>query len=298
MNETQFYKDRYSNDELYLTNMRTYYVEVEFMDAINRTFRARSNGVTVYIQPPEPGMVRDGPHYGEDRNYQQSADVLWVNWDDFGSDEPGRRISHYEVAIGDNPAYSTSKSNVHYFVNVGLNKNYTFIDLRLREKTVTYYATVRAYAENGAWTDAMSNGVKVGFTPGMLPGDIELAPYSNSSTVLSVSWDGFWSDFRILHYHWGISTNPLTDSNITLLCREYLPDIKSHFDILSLIDAKENTFVKRRFLNLKHNHVYYVTVIAEDEPGQCIAAESESVLVDLTAPELGRININGVSNKE
>ena len=295
MEATQFFNDRFANDELRLTNMKTYYVELEIIDAINRTFRGRSNGVTIFIQPPEPGMVRDGPHYGEDRNYQQSTEELTVNWDDFGVDEPGMRIEHYEVAIGDNPAYSTTRSNTHYFVNVGLSKNYTLTDLRLIERTVIYYTTVRAFAESGAHTDGTSNGVRVGFTPGMIPGTIAIPTYSNSSSMVTLSWVGFWSDFRIVHYHWGISSSPFPDTNVTLPCPEFLPDAKKHFDVLRLIDAKENTYATRRLLDLKHNTLYFVTVIAEDEPGQCMASPSESFLVDLTPPIIGDISISGIS---
>ena len=101
MEPTEFYSNRFANDELLLENMQTFYVSVEIMDALNRTFRGRSNGVTIYIQPPAPGAVRDGPHMGEDRNYQQSVSEYAVNWDDFGSDEPGERIPGSEAIIRD-----------------------------------------------------------------------------------------------------------------------------------------------------------------------------------------------------
>ena len=295
MEESVFYHNRFSNDELHLTNMKTYYIEVEFMDAINRTFRGRSDGVTVYIQPPEPGAVRDGPHYGEDRNYQQSLDEMAVNWDEFGKDVPGMRVVYYEVALGDDPARSTTMSNVHYFVNVGLSKNYTFTDLRLQAKTVTYYATVRGHAENGAFQDATSNGIKAGFTPGMISGNMEISPYSNASNELAVSWDGFWSDFDIHHYYWGISHSPLLDDNVTLDCQDFLPSVREHFGILNLVDVHQNTFVKQQELDLQHNTTYYMTVIAEDELGQCIAAPSQAVLVDLTPPAIGDITLSGIS---
>ena len=92
---TEFAGERFANDELQLTNRRTYYTLVEIRDAINRTVRGRSDGVTVMIDAPVPGAVRDGAVAGEDRDYQQSTDTLHVNWDDFGSDVPGFRIIRY-----------------------------------------------------------------------------------------------------------------------------------------------------------------------------------------------------------
>lgn len=159
----EFFNGRFANDELQLENMQTFYVTVEIMDTLNRTMRGRSNGVTIYIQPPNPGAVRDGPHQGEDRHYQQSTSEYAVNWDDFGSDEPGQRITRYEVALGDNPSYSKTRSNKHFFVDVGLERNYTFFNLRLVAKSVQYYATFRAYAENGAYTESTSTGMRVGY---------------------------------------------------------------------------------------------------------------------------------------
>ena len=270
----EFYHNQFANDELQLINMRTYYVEVEVQDAINRTFRARSNGVTIRIDPPAPGAVRDGPYHGEDRSYQQSTEELSANWDDFGSDEPGLRITRYEVAIGDHPAYATSRSNVHYYVDVGLGNNYTFIDLRLIPKEVVYYVTVRGFSESGAFVDSTSNGIRAGYRAGMLAGEVERNPYSNSSTTLSASWSGFLSAVDIENYHWGISSSPLTDPNVTLLCTSFLKDIKSHFDVMRLTNVRGNTYAERRLLDLKHNTEYFVTVIAEDQAGWYIIIQN------------------------
>jgi hypothetical protein len=75
-----------------------------------------------------------------------------------------------------------------------------------------------------------------------------------------------------------------------------LAESRSHFDAMPLTNVRTNTYVSRRFLQLNHNHVYYVTVIAQDEASQCIASESASILVDLTPPVAGNINIGGISN--
>ena len=293
---TEFYGKRFANDELLLTNRFTYYVRVEVKDAINRTARARSNGVTVMIDPPPPAPVRDGPIAGEDRDYQTSTEQLWINWDSFGDpDMPGLRITHYEVAVGDNPAVSTTRSNVQSFINVGLTNNATITDLRLVSKSIKYYATVRGYAENGAYVDSTSDGVRVGYHPGMTAGETETKQYSNSSSTLSASWTDFTSDVAIMSYHWGISSAPFIETNITFMCDDLFQLAKEHFDIQALQKVWRNTYVKSTDLKLSHDKQYYITAIGEDRAGQCIAAEPVSVLVDLTPPKEGEIVISGIA---
>ena len=55
INKTQFYNNRYTNDELQLQNFRTYYTLVEMIDAINRTWYGKSDGFMTVIQPPGLG---------------------------------------------------------------------------------------------------------------------------------------------------------------------------------------------------------------------------------------------------
>ncbi|KAK3084977.1 hypothetical protein FSP39_022291 [Pinctada imbricata] len=59
------------NDELTLKNGYMYIVHVRVTDALYRTLSARSDGITVRIQTPNPGLVIDG--LVEDFNYQQST---------------------------------------------------------------------------------------------------------------------------------------------------------------------------------------------------------------------------------
>ena len=104
--------------------------------------------------------------------------------------------------------------------------------------TVPYYATVRAYAENGAYVDGTSDGIRVGFTPGMTAGEVESPSFSNSSTEISASWSEFWSDLGVQSYHLGISSQPFTESNTTLPCETLLTLSKQHFDVFHLTDVK------------------------------------------------------------
>ena len=64
-----------------------------------------------------------------------------------------------------------------------------------------------------------------------------------------------------------------------------------------LLMSNVDTFARATELNLIHNMMYYVSVIGEDIAGQCIASHPVKILVDLTAPEEGVINIGGTISK-
>lgn len=55
VNQTDMTGPRFQNDELQLENMKTYYTVVELVDAINRTYFAKSDGFLTLIEPPNPG---------------------------------------------------------------------------------------------------------------------------------------------------------------------------------------------------------------------------------------------------
>ena len=84
-------------------------------------------------------------------------------------------IAYYEVAAGTGRQNPASRENIHPFINVGLNKTWTFDGLTLVAKAVTYYMTVRAYSINTAMVEVTSNGVKAGYGASILKfGDIEI----------------------------------------------------------------------------------------------------------------------------
>ena len=241
------------------------------------------------------GEVRDGPYPGEDRNYQESTEELSVNWDPFGSnDDPLQVITHYQVALGDNPSYAETRTNVHYFVDVGLSLNYTFVSLRLTPKRVEYFATVRGYSESGAHVDSVSNGIKVGYSAGMQAGEVHLSRYSNSSNSLSFYWDRSVSDFRVIHYRWGIGSTAFPENNVTLPCSDLLPLAEKWAKVQPLVDEKQDRFAEKKDLNLEHAKDYYLVVFVEDEASQCISSISQMFTVDLTAPDKGIIQIDGI----
>ena len=51
---------------------------------LNYTYSLHSDGVSIKLEPPPPGIVRDGDIVGVDLNYQTSLHKLSANWDGFG----------------------------------------------------------------------------------------------------------------------------------------------------------------------------------------------------------------------
>jgi len=69
-----------------------------------------------------------------------------------------------------------SRTNIHPFTHVGLNKTWTFSHLKLVPHKATYYVTVRAYSVSSAVVEVTSNGIKVGYgSPVISTGTLEIA---------------------------------------------------------------------------------------------------------------------------
>ncbi|XP_061168901.1 uncharacterized protein LOC133178169 [Saccostrea echinata] len=273
------------NDQLILQNNYLYFVKVKITDALNRTKEGKSDGITVRIQPPVSGIVRDGLG-SEDIKYQESLAELSANWDAFGNEasgDPTQKIDHYEVSIGDDTRDHITRTNIHYFTNVGLNTSYTFSGLNLTSKTVRYYITVRGYSITGAFEEGYSNGVRVGYRLDIIPGLIETNDVQSSTSEMTVSWSGFDSDIGIKEYYTAISTIPVFKSNKTYPCSD-IQTFSPRFDIVSPKEVGLDTIQTFKNLSLNHGMSYYVTVIARDEIGMCSSSESLPILVDTTAP--------------
>ncbi|XP_061188852.1 uncharacterized protein LOC133197029 [Saccostrea echinata] len=280
------------NDQLSLRNNYLYYVKVKVTDALNRTKVGISDGITVRIQPPVSGIVRDGLG-SEDIDYQESRTELSANWNDFGdgaSGDPTQKIDYYEVSIGDDTRDHITRTNIHYYIKVGLNTSYTFFGLDLTPKTVRYYITVRGYSITGAFEESYSNGVRVGFRPGIIPGVIESEDVQSSTSEISVSWSGFSSDIGIKEYYVAVSTALVINSNKTFSCSD-VQKIFSQFDIVSPKITGLDTLQTLKNLTLNHGMSYYVTVIASDEVGKCSSIESRPILVDTTSPDQSNVTI-------
>jgi hypothetical protein len=248
----------------------------------------------VRIQPPEPGDVRDGLH--DDVNYQESITSLSANWNPFGesldSRDPTQQIVYYEVAIGNDRRFPNSRSNIHYFENVGLNTTYTFNGLNLTAKTVQYFITVRAMSRAGSTQESYSNGIRVGYRNEIIPGEIEHSRIQSSTSELAVSWTGFQADMGIDNFRIGLSSFPPDLPNDTLNCLEFntlLPEL----DEVPIFKVERDTFYQFKDLDLQHNRTYYVLVVAADVTGRCIGVHGDPVLIDTTPPKPGNIFVEG-----
>ena len=281
------------DDEVTLQNGVKYFVTVKTVDALNRTKLATSDGVSIRIQPPFPGRVRDGK--AEDLNYQFSTTELFANWDSFGdaSHDPTQSIDHYEVAVGNDRRYASTRSNIYYFVNAGQNNSYTFTHLNLTAKQVRYYITVRAYSLAGGFAEGYSNGIRVGYDDDIIPGFIDVKPFQVSTKSMPVSWSGFKSDIGIIQYRVGISTHDSFITNDTLEC-DLLFENDTVFDVKTLESVSLNEFVNLIHLNLVHGRSYFPTVVAEDQSGMCILVTGPPVTIDETPPSTGLIYVNDI----
>ncbi|GAB1602264.1 uncharacterized protein LOC115224694 [Argonauta hians] len=300
-----------SGDEFSLENGHTYINIIRVTDTLNRTLTSRSDGVTVMIQPPDPGQVRDGL-VGEDSDYQLSSTELSANWDTFGNrslePSPNQRITRYEVAVGTSVGDSKGRHNVHHFVHAGLNTSYTFTGLNLTTKEVTYYITVRGYSEAGSFTESSSDGIRVGYSSRITRGQVEHAAVQASTDQIDVSWKGFLSDIgmkryvvgvsdgvpgthhhhhNLYNYHSSSNKNSSSNSNNSsnsIECSEIYAN-RNMFNVRLPVNVGLDTFVALTGLTLRHSGRYYVTVVAEDITGHCALVTGSPITVDTTPPE-------------
>lgn len=75
--------------------------------------------------------------------------------------DDSQAILNYEVAVGTDRRYPNKRNNVHHYINVGLNKTWTFNNLELSGPGSTYYVTVRAHSVSTAMAEVTSNGVQI-----------------------------------------------------------------------------------------------------------------------------------------
>ena len=74
-----------------------------------------------------------------------------------------QEIDHYEIAVGTDRRFPNTRTNIHPFIDVGLNTTWIFSDLTLVPRKATYYCTVLAISKSTARTEVTSNGIKVGY---------------------------------------------------------------------------------------------------------------------------------------
>ena len=272
------------SDQVRLYNEESYRILVQAVDYSGEVVVLRSDGLTVTTEALVPSVIQDGPIIGQDLNYQEPTTYLSAHWMEFGDGTPQQEIAYYEVAAGSDRGYPNTRSDIAPFTNIGLNTNHTFTNLDLIPETIVYYITVRAHAISGASVESTSNGITVGLSHSVLPGEITLPPYQSDSTTVSAYWSDFVSDIPIRTYEWAIGEQRLDADQLQEVCREYTSTFAALFEELPFTLVQLNTAVSQTGLNLTHNTTYYVTVRAIDEANKCTAVTSSPMLVDLTDP--------------
>lgn len=70
--------------EIEITDGESFFTVVTATNLLGYTYSLRSDGITIKLEPPLPGVVRDGDMVGVDLGYQASLHKLSANWDGFG----------------------------------------------------------------------------------------------------------------------------------------------------------------------------------------------------------------------
>ena len=274
-----------TSDRVTLYPDESYRVLFQAVDYSGETFILRSNGFTVTTSAVRPGLVRDGSIPGQDLNYQEPMDTLWAHWSGFGDESPEQEITFYEVAAGSDREYPSTRTDIAPFTNVGLNTSHTFYNLNLVPESIIYYIIVRAHTVSGAFVDATSNGISVGYQHGIIPGEITLNRYQSDTTTVRLYWTEFESDLPIRLYEWALGTRSFTASELGRFCEDTESNFTSYFEVFGFSSVNLDTTAKATGLNLEHNTTYYVTLRAIDQAKKCRAVISpDGVTVDTTGP--------------
>ena len=274
-----------SSDRVTLYHDESYRVLFQAVDYSGEVFILQSNGFTVTTSAVRPGLVRDGSIPGQDLNYQEPTNALWAHWLGFGDGLPEQEIAYYEVAAGSDREYPSTRSDISPFINVGLNTSHVFYDLDLVPELVTYYVTVRAHTVSGAYIDATSNGISVGYRRGIIPGDILLSRYQYDTTTVNVYWGEFESDLPIRQYEWAIGTTNFTESVLETFCDNTESNFTNYFDVFGFTNVYLDTTATATGLSLEHNTTYYVVLRAIDQAKKCRAVlSSNGLTIDTTDP--------------
>ncbi|CAH1239174.1 HEG1 [Branchiostoma lanceolatum] len=280
-----------NNNELQMHDGETFFVAVRATNEMDFTYTVRSDGITVMLEPLIPGEVRDGGIVGYDLNLQPSITTLSANWDSFGDrrhqgqhdEDKEQAIEYYEVALGTDRRFPRTRNNVHPYVNVGLNRTYTFEYLQLIPKVATYYITVRAHSVSTSVAEVTSNGIQVGYGGQVLSvGHVNVNSFIPSTEEMSFSWVGFAFALPVLYSQWGVGS---LDGNLTHIeCKklqtceiqetEECISLMDRFDIHPLTNVGRDTAVEAADLELIHNETYTVVVIVTDQSAECSLASS------------------------
>lgn len=249
----------------------------------------RSNGTAVTLQLLQVGSVFDTSIL--DLGFQESLSILTFTITGFGDGTPEQRVLYYEAAVGSNPDYTFTRSDIVPFTDIGLQTTYTFSNLNLVSQQ-SYYITIRAHSVSGSIAQATSTGIIPGYGRDITPGVIIQPVYQSNTTVLSAHWSGFVSDVPLLYYEWGISNHPLNSTQLLALCDDINNDHNSDL-IRGFVNVQLSTYASVSRLNLLHGQSYYVVIRALDQGGKCKTVISSSPTVIDTTPPIGNNSIIG-----
>ena len=280
-----------SNNNLAIDKDTRVYVLVSLNSSLGYVRSARSDGISIQVEPLIPGVVFDGPFPGVDFNHQASLTTLMANWNSFGGTNSQRRLSqtviNYELAVGTEPTLS----NVFKYSNVYLNTSITLINLKLHANS-TYYITVNATSGTFQTTQVTSNGIQpMMFHNIVQPGKVSIPHFQSATGFLDITWKGFTSLVPILSFEYAISTNPgLTNFSCKSFDNAASP-LAKNFSITPYTKSKSHSTAVVSGLHLKGATHYFAYVRAIDGSFQCAAAVSNPIEIDTTPPILGNFRI-------
>ncbi|XP_055958832.1 uncharacterized protein LOC126829498 [Patella vulgata] len=254
---------------LSLQNGHTYYVTIQATDFVNRTKTLYSEGFIIDNSPP----LSTHKPIQFTNTYIQSNDVLSMCWTgSFKDIESG--ISQYRWAIGSRPGhqditkYTTTPNDC-----AEANVNGMLLDGH------TYFVTVQAINGAGLSTTIISRPVTVDATPptvghviDVLDSDGDDVDYITNQSPLSVRWQGFHDPHSSMKYY-TVKVGTCND------CDDIIPEIKTG-------TSQFFTFPQSK---LAPGIKYITTVTGCNMADMCTSAFSDGVIVDHTAPIVGRV---------
>lgn len=282
-----------SNDNLALVHDTRVYVTVHSVSPLGYIRSARSDGITVQVEPLIPGVVYDGPFPGVDFNHQASLTTLLANWNLFGGVNPQRlseKVIQYEVALG-TAARGPDRFDVLPLHSVYLNKSVTLTNLTLLINT-QYYVSVRATSATLSIAMVTSNGIEpIKFDGIVQAGTVQIPMFQSVTTFLSITWKGFTSLLPIVSYEYAISTD---DKLAQFSCESFenaANPLAKYFNVKPYVRSESSSSVGVSGLQLRGATKYYAYVRVIDDSFQCNCSVSNPVVIDTTPPVIGRFRI-------
>ena len=282
-----------SNDNLAIDEDTRVYVLVNLNSSLGYVRSARSDGITVQVEPLIPGVVYDGPFPGVDFNHQASLTTLMANWNSFGGVNT-RRLSEtvikYELGVGTEPR-GDSRFNVVAYHNVYINTSITLFNLKLHINN-TYYVTVRATSGTFQTAVVTSNGIlPIRFNNIVNAGIVSIPHFQSATAFLDITWKSFTSLLPIISFEYSISTNAGLANFSCESFENAASPLGSYFSVTPYTKSKSPSSVVVSGLQLRGATQYYAYVRAIDDSFQCAAAVSNPIEIDITPPILGKFNI-------